>query len=302
MHRKAFTAAVPSPLPPGEPRGEATARGFSLVELLVVISIILVMMALAGAALSGARSSGAKQKTLAAITAIDEILQRHFANAESSDAAATGSGASRGTAIRRRLTADMPDSWAEVAHMLQQNEAAPEGKPKPFDSPRHRSYIATYKAINPTPAYSSAECLFMIVMQGGLADCLTCSTLDSAPIDDKDNDGAPEFLDAWGEPIEYVLWPAGFELPAGTKFFSQSAPFDGTPPTGTTGGTMRPLIVSGGPSKLPSIELHAGSYLTLGVTCGDPADGTIAKLGGLPEGSNDNRGDNLTNFDREVQR
>jgi prepilin-type N-terminal cleavage/methylation domain-containing protein len=293
VRRKASTAAAPSSLPPRAARGEGAPCGFSLVELLVVVSIILVMMALAGAALSGARSSGAKQKTLATIAAIDEILQRHFAGAESSDAAATGSGNSRGAAIRRRLTADMPDSWEEVRHM--------KSRAQEFKTARHRSYVATLDSAQPSDQYGDAECLFMIVMQGGLADCLTCSALDSAPIDDKDNDGAPEFLDAWGEPICYVLWPAGFELPAGTKFFSQSAPFDGSPPTGATGGTMRPLIFSGGPSKLSSTEIHAGSYLQLGAACGDPADGTIAKLGGL-SGSADNRGDNLTNFDREVQR
>lgn len=290
---QADTACRP-PLPPGAGRGDGVSHGFSLVELLVVISIILVLMAMAGAALSGARSSGAKQKTLATITAIDEILQRHFGGGESSSAAAAGSGTSRGAAIRRLLTADMPDSWAEVRHLKTQSSQ--------FKAARHQGYVATLDSVQPSDQFGDAECLFMIVMQGGLADCLACSTLDGSSIGDKDNDGAPEFLDAWGEPIRYILWPAGFELPAGTKLFSQTPPFDGSPPTAGTAGTMRPLVFSGGPSKLSSTEIHVGSYLALGDTCGDPTDPTIAKLGGLPSGSEDNRSDNLTNFDREVQR
>jgi len=297
MPSRTITAVASArPLPPGAARGwpAARRRAFGLVELLVVISIILVLMALTGAALSGARSAGARQKTLATISAIDEVLARHFVDGESSRAASNSSSSSRGAAIRRRLTADMPDSWEEVKHM--------QDHPQEFQTARHRSYIATFDSVKPTPEYSDAECLFMIVTQGGLADCLTCSAIDGIPVDDLDNDGAPEFLDAWGEPIRYVLWPGGFELPVGTKFFSQIPPFDGTPPTGGTGGTLRPLIFSGGSSKKASTEIHGGSYLALGSQCGDPTEETIARLGGLPEGSEDNRRDNLTNFDREVKR
>jgi len=78
-------------------------------------------------------------------------------------------------------------------------------------------------------------------------------------------------------------------------------PFSGATATGNTGGLMRPLIFSGGPSKLSSTEVHAGSYLALGNACGDPANATIGKLGGLA-GSNDRRADNITNFDGEVKR
>jgi hypothetical protein len=65
---------------------------------------------------------------------------------------------------------------------------------------------------------------------------------------------------------------------------------------------MRPLIFSGGPSKLSSTEVHAGSYLSLGNACGDPSQPNIAILGGLPAGSDDHRRDNITNFDGEVKR
>jgi len=269
-------------------------KAFSLVELLVAVSIVLILMGLIGAALSATRARGSKDKTLASITVIDEILQRHFTATESSRVGASVPTDARGAAIRRQITADMPDSWQEVTHMKTDTTL--------FSSARQRGYVATLDAINPTDEYADAECLFMIVMQGGLADCLTCTVLDSIPKGDVDGDGAPEFLDAWGQPIRYVLWPAGFEQPIGTKYFDQTAPFDGLPATGATGGSMRPLIVSGGPSKQDSTKFVGMSWLSLGNACGDPADATIAILGGWDGISPDYRPDNVTNFIGEVQR
>jgi prepilin-type N-terminal cleavage/methylation domain-containing protein len=46
-------------------------QGFSLVELLVVITIMLVLMGLAGAALSNARNSQKRQETQGLIAKLD---------------------------------------------------------------------------------------------------------------------------------------------------------------------------------------------------------------------------------------
>jgi prepilin-type N-terminal cleavage/methylation domain-containing protein len=267
-------------------------QAFSLVELLVAITIILVLMALMGAGLSAARSSGAKQKTLATISAIDAIVQRHFVACES-NAATAGLPGDRGAVLRQIVTADMPDSWAEVRHM--------KANASRFGSARHRRYVATLDVVQPTDQFSSAECLFMIVMQGGLADCLACSSLDLASKGDKDGDGAPEFLDAWGEPIHYVLWPGGFESPLGVKYFSTTPPFDGGTAAAAPGGTMRPLIFSGGPDKLGSTNINAGSYLGMAANCGNPQVAPITTLGG-PDSGTDSREDNVTNLGTEVRR
>ena len=54
-----------------------------------------------------------------------------------------------------------------------------------------------------------AECLYMIVMFGtGDGEARTMFT--SQDIGDTDGDGAPEFLDGWGNPIHCIRWPAGF--------------------------------------------------------------------------------------------
>jgi prepilin-type N-terminal cleavage/methylation domain-containing protein len=269
-------------------------RGFSLVELLVVITLIVMLIAMMGTALNAARASGNKQKTKASIKMLDEIIQRHFRSTESMSVAANIPASGRGAAIRKQITADMPDHWDEVRHM--------KANAGDFGSARQRGYVATLDAISPSNTFADAECLFMIIMQGGLADCIDCSGLGSIPVGDKDNDGAPEFLDAWGEPIQYVLWPGGFQLPIGSNFFDQTTPpFDGAG-SGAEGGTMRPLLVSGGPSKLPSIGIHPDgvSYLSLNAS-GDPANSDIRQQGGFSSSVGDYRSDNITNFDDEVK-
>jgi hypothetical protein len=210
-----------------------------------------------------------------------------------SNAAAASLPGERGAVLRQLVTADMPDSWTDVRHM--------KANASRFGSARQRRYVATLDVVQPTDQYSSAECLFMIVMQGGLADCLACSALDLTPKGDKDGDGAPEFLDAWGEPIHYVLWPGGFESPLGTKYFSTSSPFDGGTVASAPGGTMRPLIFSAGADKMGSTQINAASYLAMAAKCGDPQAAPISTLGGA-DSATDYREDNLTNFGAEVKK
>ncbi len=76
-------------------------------------------------------------------------------------------------------------------------------------SSAQRAYISIWNAAvtKPTSAYAGAECLFMIIMQGGLADPYDIGPLKTSDIGDKDQDGFQECWDAWGNPIEYILWP-----------------------------------------------------------------------------------------------
>jgi hypothetical protein len=201
----------------------------------------------------------------------------------------------------------MPDSWEDVKAIA--NGSAGVARTAPQDA-----YVAIYRAVNPTSEYSDAECLFMIVMQGGIADCIECRDLKSTEKGDVDGDNAPEFLDVWGNPIGYVLWPAALELPPGAgrpedRFFSSAKPFSSgttvvlsgtaTPPKG---GTMRPLIFSAGPDKRSTIAVNGDSNFGPSSPCEDP---TKADRGGFKPPNDDPadyRADNITNFDAEAVR
>lgn len=63
-----------------------------------------------------------------------------------------------------------------------------------------------------TPQYQGAECLYMILasMQDGSTNGL--DFFRDNELGDADNDGMKEVHDAWGNPIEFIRWPAGLRL------------------------------------------------------------------------------------------
>lgn len=311
-------------LPPAKGRGEVDRRGFSLVELLVAVSIMLVLIGLMGAALSSARASQKKLATQSLIAKLDAIITQQFESYATREVLIPDSlysgmtrGSYRSWAIRRNLiTGDLPDRWVDVKFM-----ADNAGQ---FTSPHQRAYIAVWNSYpaerrNPDSdqflgkQYAGAECLFMIIMRGGIADCLDCNDLATSAIGDKDGDGAFEFHDAWGNPIEFLLWPSAVELPAGegVRFFSGKRalqvafPPPGPAPSPALG--MKPLIYSAGPdggygfeTQAAASNLAAGTN-PVGRNCGNWEFPPASLQGGRPAGP-DTRSDNITNLDAEAKR
>jgi hypothetical protein len=58
-------------------------------------------------------------------------------------------------------------------------------------------------------ANQGAECLYMTIMFA-TGDGEARTMFSAQDIGDTDDDGANEFLDGWGNPIQYIRWPAGF--------------------------------------------------------------------------------------------
>ncbi len=243
--------------------GATVPRGFSLTELLVVMSIIALLAALAGAAVSAARTSSKKQQTLQTIAKLDALVRQQFTSYSSRGIPtpsqpvlqATKMTASQYRAwyIRRNIIAgDLPDRWSDIAVLATGTASVTaSGTVRLPITASQRTYAAVVREslkkrgdTNPTASeivaeanrlgtrYSGAECLFLIIMQGGFADCVDCGELKSSPRGDRDGDGAFEFWDAWGNPIGFLLWPAAVELPAGrgVEFFAVSGPRGLTPP------------------------------------------------------------------------
>ena len=298
-------------------------RGFTLVELLVVVSIILVLMTLIGGAVSGARNSVKRSATELAITKLDEIVTAQFNRYGSRGVPPdqlpvqiTNKSAARAWFIRRNMiTADMVDRWTDVSYMA--------ANPSGFNSAVQRSYIATWNALSTTKkdpgnsdyvgaTYSGSECLFLTVMQGGFVDCLDCESLRTIKKGDKDNDGMFEFWDGWDEPIAYTLWAPAVVLKDGTPYFSGSRALDADPlrtSSPPASGAirpslgMRPLIYSAGPDKEFGLERN-GEAATLssgaapiGRDCGNWTSTPCSTSGAPLSNAGSKPSDNITNFD-----
>jgi len=247
--------------------------GLTLTELLVAMSIVLVLASMAVAAVAAAGGHQKKVRTRALIAKIDAIITPQYESYAGRNVDAT-SGSARGAKLREMVTGDLPDSWDVVAALA--------AKPESDLTPHQRAYVAAWTSIDRSTVAArnaAAECLFLAVMHGGLADCLDCESL-RIDVGDTDGDNMPEFLDAWGNPIGFVLMPRGLELPpgGGKKFFSATLPFDPVVGTMLDAKVSRPLVVSAGPD---------GAF-------GLGADASPAA------GSSENR-DNLTNFDEEAR-
>jgi len=320
-------------------RDASPCKGFTLTELLVAVAIILVLLGLISGAASAARNSQKTNATRSLIDKLDAILMTQIEsyNGRSVDVSDSSPlpaeiktalkllAARRAWAIRRNMiSGDLPDRWTDVEFMF----SSPKWVPA---STSQSTYINLWRSAptKPSSTFAGAECLFMIVMQGGIADCLDCGSLKTSDVGDQDNDGFMEFLDAWGNPIGYILWPAAIELPAGTgrKFFSDSRALQ-PPATGEdvnqnwildtgedTNGNgaldsltptlgMRPLIYSAGPDgeygfDRNSEKANLGDTTDVyGLSCGDWTKAPT----NTSASPNAFAADNITNLDDEAKR
>ena len=258
----------------GALRAQGGGAGFTLIEMMVAAAIVMLLVGVTASAAAAARGGQKRFKASADIAKLDAVIQQHFTWCQSLRLPGTGS---RADLVARRISGDMPDNWSDVAYMA--------GRPAEFTSGPQQAYVGVWKSLraanssSPSADVADAECLYMMVTRGGLADCLACSELEGIGTGDTDGDGAKEFLDPWGNPIRYVLWPQAFELPPGTSFFPG-------------GVRTRPLIFSHGPDGLGTTKVNAGGNLP----------SVAGGLGGLDGSGTDRRLDNVTNFDAEAQR
>jgi len=314
---------------------DAVRAAFSLVELLVVMTIMVLLVGLVSAAVVGARTSQKKQSTRLLISKLDAILQQQMATYAARVVppppgplpSGWTKASYRSWYIRRNLvTGDMPDRWSDVAALA--SGTAPLSVSGTATLPvtsSQRTYAAIWKSLTAEQqtlpgsdgkkhvgcTYAGAECLFMIVMQGGIADCIDCGELRTAERGDKDGDGFFEFWDAWGNPIGFILWPAGLQLPggSGTAFFTGTRslePFPSARPSPMLG--MRPLIYSAGPDGEYGFN-RAGEMATLtagsspsGSDCGSPTKVPTQTMAQPESGKVSLTADNLTNLDAEATR
>ncbi len=226
------------------------SAGFTLVELLVVIVILSILSALALSGIQSARASGRSAKTQSTIRKLSEMILPYYELYETrrpdipreveKTSRALVRGANR-MALRRLMTMELPERPADILGSFNPRPIFSTGSSLtevPPVTKRYRSIIAGKSNV------SSSDLLHMIVMRGVAADPDYTSHFRPDEIGDPNQNGLPEFLDGWNNPIRFLRWPVGFSSPL-QQIDGQLDLVDER--VSTNGQRLVPLIYSAGP-------------------------------------------------------
>lgn len=234
---------------------------FTLVELLVSISIIGVMAGMVLYTLAGAQQDSLRSKTRSTIEKINAVMLERWEGYRyrsvklpiSSEALQKRWISSRQVAQLRSLflkdmmRMEMPDSYVDLAYTPTALNLPLTTGPVDFKSSPGREYnvLRNYfdlgqitedappatEMVKPvrrpwSVRYQSAECLYAIVAHSTVGGGSALESFHASEIADIDGDGFPEFVDAWGEPIVWIRWPAGYASQLNQDYKSVPDAFD----------------------------------------------------------------------------
>jgi prepilin-type N-terminal cleavage/methylation domain-containing protein len=248
--------------------------GFTLVEILIVIAIILTLMAITAGAVSSLRRSAAYQSTESVInrlaTTLDQQVKSVVDTVRQTPAVGTGKQKliNRTILVRDTLFREFPQNFAEV-----RKDITPVDPNHPFLPPRKSAYTALIGVTalpngspDPDQITQSAICLYMFLNQarrGMTSDAETTSQKYTALYA-----GLPYYIDTWGNPIVFVREPSGsLELRdeplygGNTDATKRINPFDpenllpaANQPTPNTNINVLPTIISSGPDGFLGVD------------------------------------------------
>jgi len=265
---------VPDRSPGIHPAGRVVRHGFTLTELLVVITIIAILGSLTLSGMNVAQRRARIARTESTIRKIHEVIMPHAERFLTRIPPSLGNydtpaarNCARLVSTRRIQALEMPDGWTDLLAADRPGDigSQPANGPQTAVSRKLRRLAENaFPAGTPARAIglgnSDAECLWLAVMRGGYADPGIVAHFREDEIADINGNGQREFIDGWGRPIRFLRWAPGFvsryqPIPDMTVTDTRSHDaFDlsGVDPFALN--TLVPLIFSGGPDGEPDIR------------------------------------------------
>ncbi len=232
-------------------RLQRDCRAFTLVELLVVISIITLLASTALFTMFGVREDVRETRARAQVAKINELIMEKWESYQTRALpiripAGTDprmAAAMRLNAVRELMRMELPDRMTDILCPDPLSNIHPSGIPS---SSLLRAYFRRVQShMNPGPdggwgvagsdddgngipddvcefawpgsddrgwsrRYQDSECLYLILSSIRENDSTGLEFFDESEIGDTDNDGMPEILDSWRQPILFLRWAPGY--------------------------------------------------------------------------------------------
>ena len=280
---------------------------FTLVELMISIAIIGIMAGMVLYTLAGAQQDALRNKTKVTMDKINAVILERWEGyryrsvklpvppeaLQNKWITPRQVATLRSLFLKDMMRMEMPDCYWDLAYTPTDWTLPLTNGSTTFKSSPGREYnvLRNYFGMSqvlesqtaatripsskPSPSwsdnYASAECLYAIVAHSTSGGGSALESFGPSEIGDVDGDGFPEFIDAWGTPISWIRWPAGYasELNLGYKTSSPDA-FDPLR-TATQWNdvsltqkpwTVVPLIVSAGPDRQFGIDPNDNHFAT----------------------------------------
>lgn len=170
-----------------------STAGFSLIELMVAISIMAILAGIIGGALFRMSTVAKVRATQTTLLKVDAVLkQRQKAVARTSVAQSSSTALANMTSDNIRAYKEEFRRW-----FPQLPGEAPQLDPAKYNLP--------------------GEILYATISKGATigSDEVQGAEFNASELGDADNDGLPEIIDAWGNPIQFYRWPTRLIRPEG---------------------------------------------------------------------------------------
>lgn len=233
---------------------------FTVTELLIVMLIMGLLVGMSFSAFNSAVAHSRTSRTKVVIAKLDQLITEKYEsyrtrpvpirNAAGVDPRLAAQ--NRLYALRELMRMEMPNTRADV------NDNPVRLPARPALNRAHQRRAGS----GWTDTWQHAECLYLIVASMRDHEKSALDFFAKDEIGDLDQDGVPEILDGWGNPIQFIRWPAGYVSDpasggnAALTMQNRTTPdsFDPLKVHSFTGSAvtfdLKPLIYSFGPDKV----------------------------------------------------